>query len=100
MCPSRVNWQSISIMSVPASIAFSKANRVFSGKFPEAPRWATLIKATIRPRRLALPTSQKSWNALLDFSCVLEMYEELSIALRANQRRLDHTADMIAEPPG
>ena len=62
ICPSRVSWQSISIMSASASIAFSKANRVFSGKSPEAPRWATLTKAATDPHDFAARTSQNTWN--------------------------------------
>src|SRR5262249_9605404 len=87
-------------MSAPASMAFSKAKRVFSGKLPEAPRWATLTKATIKLRWLAQQNSQKSWNILLECLCALEMYEELLIALWTKQRRLDHTAAMIAKLPG
>jgi hypothetical protein len=34
-------------MSALAAIAFSKASRLFSGKFPDAPRWAILMKPAI-----------------------------------------------------
>ncbi len=41
--PSRVRWTSFSTQRMPSSAARSTAASVFSGAYPEAPRWATTV---------------------------------------------------------
>src|SRR5918995_2852466 len=87
-------------MSARASIAFSNDRRVFSGKFPEAPRCATFMKPAMRARAWTVPAPRRSWKASLQLSSIREVDEKLLVAFGTQQRRFGHAGDPITDRHG